>query len=79
MKTRIGILAIAMALGLAGCSDFAPFGDEDDAAATVAPNGCTAQGCPQAPRFCQARGYQPDTDAYRRCVVSVEQNLRKGQ
>jgi hypothetical protein len=54
-----------------------------DAGATVpvapdrpmAANGCTAAGCPQASNFCTARGYNPGTDSYARCVVSVEQNL----
>jgi hypothetical protein len=39
-------------------------------------NSCTAAGCPQAPAFCRARGYYPGSDAFNRCVVSVEQNLR---
>lgn len=42
----------------------------------VMANGCTAAGCPQAPRFCAARGYSPGSDGYARCIVSVEQNLR---
>ncbi|MEJ0027531.1 MAG: hypothetical protein WDN01_16015 [Rhizomicrobium sp.] len=77
MRLRAALLAIGLAALLGGCTEML-FG-EDDSSATMAPNGCTAQGCPQAPRFCQARGYQPDTDAYRRCLVSVEDNLRKGQ
>ena len=43
---------------------------------TMAANACTAAACPQASNFCTARGYNPGTDAYSRCVVSVEQNLR---
>jgi len=78
MKMGLGIIAIAMAVCLAGCMDFDPFGD-DDTAPAVAPNGCTAQGCPQAAQYCTARGYHQDTDAYRRCLISVEQNLRKGE
>ena len=78
MKLRAAILAIGLASLLGGCMDVDLFGD-DDTAAAVSPNGCTAQGCPQAPQYCLARGYHPDTDAYRRCVISVEQNLRKGQ
>ncbi|MBV9418467.1 MAG: hypothetical protein JO348_01725 [Alphaproteobacteria bacterium] len=31
----------------------------------------------QAPQFCVARRYQPGTDAYLRCVFSVQQNLRQ--
>ena len=78
MKMGLGILAIAMAACLGGCMDVDLFGD-DDTTVAVAPNGCTAQGCPQAAQYCTARGYHQDTDAYRRCVISVEQNLRKGQ
>ncbi len=81
MKTGFGILAIAMLVCLGGCMDvdFDPFGSDDDTTVAAMPNGCTAQGCPQAAQYCTARGYHPDTDAYRRCVISVEQNLRKGQ
>ncbi len=80
MKIRAAILAIGLVSLLGGCVDvdLDPFGD-DDTAATVSPNGCTAQGCPQAPQYCLARGYHPDSDAYRRCVISVEQNLRRAQ
>jgi hypothetical protein len=42
-------------------------------------NGCTASGCAQAPGFCAVRGYQPGTDAFHRCVLSVEQNLRNAR
>ena len=45
----------------------------------VALNACTAATCPQAPSFCMARGYQPGTDSYERCVVSVSQNLRSAR
>ena len=56
-----------------------------DAGAVGAPdapalaNGCTSTGCPQAPGFCMARGYQPGTDGFSRCVVSVTQNLRSAR
>ncbi|HEY0107655.1 MAG TPA: hypothetical protein VGB91_16360 [Rhizomicrobium sp.] len=79
MRLRAAILAIGIALTLGGCADFDLFGDDGDAPpVATAPNGCGAQGCPQAPQFCVARGYQPGTDGYNRCIVSVEQNLRKG-
>lgn len=49
------------------------------AGGAVAPaaNNCTPEGCPQAAGFCTARGYQPGTAGYQRCLVSVEQNLRR--
>lgn len=76
---RIGIVlaAIGLALSLGGCDSLLddPFGD---AAPDVQPNGCTASGCPQAATFCVNRGYTPGTDRYQRCVISVEENLRKG-
>ncbi len=49
------------------------------APAPVSVDGCTPSGCPQAPRFCAARGYQPGTDAFHRCLLSVEQNLRSAR
>ena len=82
MKLRIVALSLGLAALLGGCMDvdLDPFDDSSDNSAPVAadPNGCTPQGCPQAPQFCAARGYQPGTDGYNRCIVSVEQNLRKG-
>jgi len=48
-------------------------------AAPVAANGCTPTGCPQAPGFCAARGYQPGTLGYDRCLTSVSQNLRSAR
>jgi len=80
MKLRAAILAIGFAALLGGCMDMDAdlFGGDDDAPAAVAPNGCTAQGCPQAAQFCQARGYSPGTEAFQRCLISVDQNLRKG-
>ncbi|MBL6938844.1 MAG: hypothetical protein ISS15_17395 [Alphaproteobacteria bacterium] len=42
-------------------------------------NGCTPTGCPQAPGFCAARGYQPGTEGYDRCLISVAQNLRSAR
>ena len=79
MRRLAGILVIGMALFVGGCEDvdIDPF-DDDSAPAAAQANGCTPQGCPQAPQFCQARGYQPGTDGYQRCIVSVEENLRKG-
>ncbi len=80
---RTLLLTGVLALGLSGCADFGlpeqgflthAF-DSDDAPADA--NGCTAQGCPQAPGFCVARGYTPGSDGYARCIVSVEQNLRR--
>ena len=79
MKIRAAVLVIGLSALLGGCTDVDLFGDDDTASATVSPNGCTAQGCPQAPQFCQARGYTPGSEAYQRCLISVEQNLRKGQ
>jgi hypothetical protein len=80
---RTLLLASALGLSLGGCADILPeqgflthaFDADEDA--DVSANGCTAQGCPQAPQFCVARGYTPGTDGYQRCLVSVEQNLRK--
>ncbi len=79
MNLRAGLVVIAFAALLGGCEDVTLFGDDSGDASAPMANGCTAQGCPQAPQFCQARGYTPGTDAYERCLVSVEQNLRKGQ
>ncbi len=76
MKLHVVLLASALAALLGGCSDL--FEDDDAPVATAQPNGCSAQGCPQAAQFCTARGYQAGTDRYDRCIVSVEQNLRKG-
>lgn len=79
MKIGVTLLAIGMAFALAGCMDFDfdPFGDDTSEIAPAA-NGCTPQDCPQAAQFCVARGYKPDTDGYHRCIISVEENLRKG-
>lgn len=79
MKIRVALLAIGLAFALSGCMglDVDLFGDDTDEI-TPATNGCTTQGCPQAAQFCIARGYRPDSDGYRRCVISVEENLRKG-
>ncbi|MEI9885716.1 MAG: hypothetical protein WDN08_04300 [Rhizomicrobium sp.] len=85
MMIRALLLAAVLGFGLGGCADLglpeqgflthAFDSGEDDAA--PAANGCTAQGCPQAPGFCLARGYAPGTDRYRLCIASVEQNLRR--
>ena len=79
MRNYLRLGAVALALCLGGCDsmdiDLDPFSDD---AAVVQPNGCTAAGCPQAATFCVNRGYQPGTDGYNRCVISVEENLRKG-
>ncbi len=75
MSLRIALLAASVAFCLGGCEDVTLFGD-DEAALPPASNGCTAAGCPQAASFCAARGYQEGTDAMRRCLYSVEQNLR---
>lgn len=73
---RTLLLVSALALGLSGCEDVSlDFGDDSAAAL---PNGCTAEGCPDAPKFCVARGYTPGTPDFERCVASVEENLRKG-
>ena len=79
MRKKIGFAAIGLALCLGGCDslDSDWFGD-DGAAPVVQPNGCTAAGCPQAATFCVNRGYQPGSDRYNRCVISVEENLRRG-
>ena len=81
MRRIAGILVIGLSLFLGACEDvdLDPFGDDDAATTTAAvqPNGCTPQGCPQASQFCQARGYQPGSDGYARCLVSVNENLRK--
>jgi len=77
---RTLLLAAALGLGLGACtaldSDVSLFGDSDDSAAPA--NGCTVQDCSQQARnFCAARGYSPGTGPFDRCVVSVEENLRK--
>ena len=81
---RALLLATALGFALGGCADFglpeqgflthAFDSDEDD---TTFANGCTSEGCPQAPSFCVARGYTPGTERYMRCLISVEQNLRR--
>jgi len=80
---RILLLAALVSVGLSACSDlglpeegFLTHAFDSDEA-PVSSNGCTAQGCPQAGSFCAARGYAPGTEGYRRCLVSVEENLRK--
>ncbi len=81
MKLHAALLAAGLAALLGGCMDvdLDPFGGGDDSSdVAVQPNGCTPQGCPQAGQFCTARGYQAGTDGYNRCLISVEQNLRKG-
>jgi len=77
MRIRITLAALGLALCLGGCDSlmYDPFGDDT---AAVQPNGCTAAGCPQAATYCVNRGYAPGTDRYNRCVISVEENLRKG-
>lgn len=74
----IRMLSLAAILALSGCADL---GLDDDIgfgdAPVAAPHGCTAAGCPDAPRFCVARGYTQGTPAFDRCVVSVSENLRK--
>ncbi len=40
-------------------------------------HGCSEAVCAEAEGFCSARGYRSATDGYRRCIVSVEQNLRR--
>ncbi|MBS0469903.1 MAG: hypothetical protein JSR60_02440 [Proteobacteria bacterium] len=76
---RMLSLAAILAFGLGGCADL---GLDDDIGFGDAPvassNGCTAAGCPDAPRFCVARGYMQGTPAFDRCVASVSENLRKG-
>jgi len=47
------------------------------AGGSAASDGCTAAGCFQAPAFCAARGYLRGSDAYNRCIVSVELSLRR--
>ena len=78
MRIGITLAALGLALSLGGCDSLMvdPFGDDDTAA--VQHNGCTAGGCPQASTFCVNRGYAPGTDRYNRCVISVEENLRRG-
>ena len=94
MKLRAALLAVGLVGLLAGCdtlnAEYDPFGDDSSSTSTTSnasnssdngaaqANGCTPQGCPQAPQFCVARGYRPETEGYRRCLISVEQNLRKG-
>jgi len=79
MKRVAGILIIGLALFVGGCEDVTLFGDDDDTTtAAVQPNDCTAQSCPQASQYCQNRGYEPGTDRFARCLVSVNENLRRG-
>lgn len=81
---RTLLLAAVLGVGLSGCADLGlpepgflthAFDSDDDDEAMG--NGCTSQGCPQAPQFCVARGYTPGTDRYMRCLASVEENLRR--
>ena len=80
---RTLLLAAVLGFGLSGCAGvdleqgFLTRAFDSDEDAPVNANGCTPQGCPQAPQFCVARGYTPGSDRYMRCIVSVEQNLRK--
>lgn len=81
---RTVLLAAVLGLGLTGCADlgfpeqgFLTHAFDSDGDEAVSPNGCTPQGCPQAPQFCAARGYSPGTVGYARCIASVEENLRK--
>jgi hypothetical protein len=74
MAARILLVTVFLAAGLSACTDFSLFDDD-----VGIPNGCTTAGCPQAAEYCSARGYQPGTDRYDRCMISVEENLRKGQ
>jgi len=48
-----------------------------DGAASPAGGRCTAAGCDPAPALCSARGYRRGSDAYNRCIVSVEQSFRR--
>jgi hypothetical protein len=80
---RILLLAALVSVGLSACSDlglpeegFLTHAFDSDEALPSS-NGCTAAGCPQAGNFCVARGYSPGSEGYRRCLVSVEENLRK--
>ena len=72
MKHVAGIFIIGLALFVGGCEDVSLFGDDDDTTtAAVQPDS------PQASRYCQNRGYQPGSDGFSRCLVSVNENLRK--
>ena len=76
IQAKLAVLGLALCLG--GCDSMMwdPFGDDDTP--VVQPNGCTAAGCPQAATYCVNRGYQPGSDGYNRCLISVEENLRRG-
>jgi hypothetical protein len=73
MRRIAGIFVIGAALFLAGCEDvdFGVFGDDDAPVATAPTNSL------QAGQFCQNRGYQPGSDGYARCLVSVNENLHR--
>jgi hypothetical protein len=75
MSARILLVTVMLAAGLGACTDFGLFSDDT----APLPNGCTTTGCPQAVQFCTNRGHRPGTDDFDRCLVSVEENLRKGQ
>ena len=74
--------SILVALGLpkrgfASASMFPDDGSPSAPAAADARPNCTADSCPQAAQFCIARRYRPETEAFERCLISVEQNLSK--
>ena len=77
MRIGLALAALGLAFSLGGCDSlmYDPFSDDPTA---VQPNGCTTAGCPQAATYCVNRGYTPGTDRYQRCVMSVEENLRRG-
>ncbi|HXC55549.1 MAG TPA: hypothetical protein VNU97_09650 [Rhizomicrobium sp.] len=73
------VTRVAASLGLpkSGFATDALFPDGPvPAAAGCAARDCDSQALAQAPQFCTARGYQPGSDGYRRCLVSVAENLR---
>ncbi len=95
IRTGFLVAALALFLAGCEEVDIDPFDDSDSTpppaatapsaaapyyATTPRPSACTTEnGCPQASQFCIARGYQPNSDGFNRCLVSVEQNLRNGQ
>lgn len=75
IRTRLALIGLALCLGGCDTLSWDPFSDD---APAVQPNGCTAAGCPQAATYCVNRGYSPGSDSYNRCIISVEENLRRG-
>lgn len=71
-----GIL-VALGFPKRGFATDSMFPGDATPAAPIAEPACAPESCSQAAQFCTARGYHPGTDGFGRCLVSVEQNLRR--